>query len=376
MDARNPLFYRCTDLEAYVKELDPHKHVILLVNKADYLSPQLLQHWLDYFTENKIQCFFFSAKREQSILDGETVDAASPLILSRAQLLKSLKDAIKERYADAAKAGEEEQKRVTIGMVGYPNVGKSSVINVLVAKKKVSVSAQPGKTKHFQTIQIDEEDATLCDCPGLVFPSFTNSRAEMVCGGVISIDHSSDFDTPMILVVQRIPRHVLEKVYHVKLPDNDAYMSQTMFLQILARERGYVTGSSMPDVKKTAKMILKDYVTGKLLYCHLRPDYDATKHGAFEQGGVGDVMQEKQEKQEKVSEAGEKSAEAKKEGDQPKEEMKVKFLTSAARSEETVDKEFFAKTQLAMGSKLTKQERRQLKFAAKRGEVCYDVSLH
>jgi large subunit GTPase 1 len=36
-----------------------------------------------------------------------------------------------------------------VGTVGYPNVGKSSVINVLCGKKLVGVANRPGKTKHF-----------------------------------------------------------------------------------------------------------------------------------------------------------------------------------------------------------------------------------
>jgi large subunit GTPase 1 len=52
-------------------------------------------------------------------------------------------------------------------MVGYPNVGKSSVVNTLCNKKLVGVASQPGKTKHIQTIFLDEE-LMLCDCPGLV----------------------------------------------------------------------------------------------------------------------------------------------------------------------------------------------------------------
>jgi large subunit GTPase 1 len=67
-----------------------------------------------------------------------------------------------------------------VGMIGYPNVGKSSVINVLCGEKKVGVAARPGKTKHFQTIFLGK-DICLCDCPGLVFPSFASSKAEMVC---------------------------------------------------------------------------------------------------------------------------------------------------------------------------------------------------
>ena len=59
--------------------------------------------------------------------------------------------------------------KVEIGLTGYPNVGKSSVINAVLGKKKVGVASMPGKTKHFQTLKLTEE-VTLCDCPGLVFP--------------------------------------------------------------------------------------------------------------------------------------------------------------------------------------------------------------
>lgn len=68
-------------------------------------------------------------------------------------------------------------------MVGYPNVGKSSLINVLCGRKRVGVAATPGKTKHFYTLLLEntERDICLLDCPGLVFPSFANSKAEMYC---------------------------------------------------------------------------------------------------------------------------------------------------------------------------------------------------
>ena len=304
------------------------------------------------------------------------------MILSREQLLTQIKELVKERFGNATKEQKEEEKKddkkAIIGMVGYPNVGKSSVINVICGKKKVSVSAQPGKTKHFQTISVEEEGVALCDCPGLVFPSFTNSKAEMMCGGVISIDHGTDFDTPLILLVQRISRPVMEKVYNITLPKNDIYLSANIFLQILARERGYVTGSALPDVKKTAKMVLKDYVNGKLLYCHLRPDYDAAKHGVVEQSGVGDIM-EKHPVQVDVSSTA-KPAEAKKESTEKatvepeiKEEIKMTLTTTATKAGDKMDQEFFTKFKPAAESKLNKDQRRQLKFAAKRGEVIHII---
>lgn len=71
---------------------------------------------------------------------------------------------------------------VVVGMVGYPNVGKSSTINRIIGAKKTSVSATPGKTKHFQTLIVDDE-LTLCDCPGLAMPSLGFSSSEMLLNG-------------------------------------------------------------------------------------------------------------------------------------------------------------------------------------------------
>lgn len=83
--------------------------------------------------------------------------------------------------------------------------------------KKVSVSATPGKTKHFQvgllyvnlqcrndhpfsqTIYIDDE-LMLCDCPGLVMPSFAMNAAEMIVSGILPIDQLRDFISPINLV--------------------------------------------------------------------------------------------------------------------------------------------------------------------------------
>ena len=53
---------------------------------------------------------------------------------------------------------------LTIGCLGQPNVGKSSLINAIMGRKVVSVSRTPGHTKHFQTIFLTP-NVRLCDCP-------------------------------------------------------------------------------------------------------------------------------------------------------------------------------------------------------------------
>jgi large subunit GTPase 1 len=102
--------------------------------------------------------------------------------------------------------------KLVVGLVGYPNVGKSSTINAILGEKKVSVSATPGKTKHFQTIHLSEK-IILCDCPGLVFPQFATTKADLVCDGVLPIDQLREHTGPIGLVVKRIPKEVLEATY-------------------------------------------------------------------------------------------------------------------------------------------------------------------
>lgn len=85
-------------------------------------------------------------------------------------------------------------------MVGYPNVGKSSIINTIVGKKKVGVANMPGKTKHFQTLILNNK-VTLCDCPGLVFPKVSVSVAHMVLNGLYPLDTIKKYIEPIQLLL-------------------------------------------------------------------------------------------------------------------------------------------------------------------------------
>lgn len=114
----------------------------------------------------------------------------------------------------------------------------------------------------------------LCDCPGLVFPNAASSRAEMVCNGVIPVDKIKDYLTPINLLCSRVPKIVLEKIYKIKIevdiPD------ATYFLKKYAVSKGYFTGNSQPALAKSAKLILKDLINGKVIFCKLPPTLDHT----------------------------------------------------------------------------------------------------
>ncbi|GAA5880909.1 hypothetical protein JCM1840_003628 [Sporobolomyces johnsonii] len=176
--------------------------------------------------------------------------------------------------------GHSNEKMV-VGLVGYPNVGKSSTINALIGEKKVSVSSTPGKTKHFQTIRLSP-DVLLCDCPGLVFPQFAATKANLVCDGVLPIDQLREFTAPIDLITRRIPQEVLEGTYGLQintLPVSEGgtgIPTADEFMTTYAIARGFFTGGmGNADNSRAARLVLKDYVNGKLLYCHPPPGTSA-----------------------------------------------------------------------------------------------------
>lgn len=345
VDARNPLLFRCDDLENYVKEVDPKKNNLLLVNKADMMTFEQRQMWANYFVENKINYRFFSAElaremneardledleeeeelesdeaetgdklaeeakkldiqdkedEEKKWVEEETVNVEDngvllpgseeetvtteqngvPLTGSEATRILTtdeLEALFLEHSPDVATGPDGQPRKTQIGLVGYPNVGKSSTINALIGAKKVSVSATPGKTKHFQTIHLSDK-VVLCDCPGLVFPNFASTKAELVCSGVLPIDQLREFTGPAALVAQRIPQAFLEAIYGMKInirpleEGGTGIPTAEEMLAAYATARGFSTqGLGQPDVSRAARVVLKDYVKGKLLYCHPPP---------------------------------------------------------------------------------------------------------
>jgi large subunit GTPase 1 len=335
VDARNPLLFRSADLETYVKTVDSNKQNLLLVNKADMMTEKQRQMWADAFDDMGINFRFFSAHLAKEMNEGK--DALETLeereeeqLLQQQRTDKQLRKNVQDLNLKEAEAEEDDEDgeddddeerdssdsegssdshndhssdskthiltvdelealflsalpqdktkdKTTIGLVGYPNVGKSSTINALIGAKKVSVSSTPGKTKHFQTIHLSPE-VILCDCPGLVFPNFATTKAELVCNGVLPIDQLREFTGPAALVAQRIPRTFLENVYGMKIQIRAAEEGGTgvptasEMLRAYAKARGFATtGHGQPDESRAARYILKDYVGGKLLYCHPPP---------------------------------------------------------------------------------------------------------
>ncbi|KAI6031596.1 P-loop containing nucleoside triphosphate hydrolase protein [Pisolithus microcarpus] len=339
VDARNPLRFRCEDLEAYVKDVEGAegeagtgnnlRKNLLLINKADLLTATQRRIWADYFDSEGIQYAFFSAANAVALqklrhdvptqpdarqlqaeqASDEDTDSSSEgqhtphdkgsangsdseadryvhteedspdgrdsrtKVLSVLQLEELFLSSAPDLSLFADRSGSPPTKLV-VGLVGYPNVGKSSTINALLGEKKVSVSSTPGKTKHFQTIHLSST-IILCDCPGLVFPQFATTKAALVCDGVLPIDQMREYTGPVALVAKRVPKEVLEATYGLSIrvrgkeEGGDGRIAAEDLLVAYASARGFMrSGQGNPDEARAARYILKDYVSGKLLFCH------------------------------------------------------------------------------------------------------------
>lgn len=268
--------------------------------------------------------------KSKKVSSWDVVDAES--LLDRMALLRESMGFEPTVVTSGENVHAETNKPLMVGMVGYPNVGKSSTINTIMGCKKVVVSATPGKTKHFQTLVIPgERRLMLCDCPGLVFPSFAATKESMVCDGILPIDTVRDYVTPIAVVCERIPRIILEAAFRISLSkDDDLDECQSIadrLLSVTARRRGYMTEHDKPNRYRSAKDILRMYVDGGLVYVHaprnyveqlpeelrgtdVDPDYIAAKEKAAEEEDHEGSWEEADEDGawEDISEAGDARA--------------------------------------------------------------------
>lgn len=171
LDIRNPLGTWPSFL--HQKDKYKSKKILLILNKCDLVPFWVLEKWLKIFSQNFLVFGFFCKKNNEN---------------GKRKIIGVLRKMKKKFFP--------HKNKVFIGIVGYPNVGKSSFINTLIGKKCSDVSPTPGQTKIWQFIKLTK-NIFLIDSPGIILGEELCKKMN-VLKGATRIDKIMNLD-PKIL---------------------------------------------------------------------------------------------------------------------------------------------------------------------------------
>ncbi|KAJ4000235.1 NGP1NT-domain-containing protein [Lentinula boryana] len=242
LDARDPMGTLCESVLEYIKKEKAHKQVVLVINKCDLVPNWVTARYIQHLTP-RYPTIAFHASPNHSFGKGSLI-----------QLLRQFSQL------------HSDKKQISVGFVGYPNVGKSSVINTLKSGKVCRVAPVPGETKVWQYITLTRR-IYLIDCPGIVPTSAHDSQTSTVLKGVVRVEALPTPSEHIPALMERVKPLYLSRTYGIPLPNPDdptQSWEPEALLDQLARMKGRLLKHGEPDVDSVAKIILSDWVRGRI----------------------------------------------------------------------------------------------------------------
>uniref|UniRef100_A0A8C4ULH8 Nucleolar GTP-binding protein 2 n=1 Tax=Falco tinnunculus TaxID=100819 RepID=A0A8C4ULH8_FALTI len=233
LDARDPMGTRSPHVESYLKKEKHWKHLIFVLNKCDLVPTWATKRWVAVLSQ-EYPTLAFHASLTNPFGKGAFI-----------QLLRQFGKL------------HSDKKQISVGFIGYPNVGKSSVINTLRSKKVCNVAPIAGETKVWQYITLMRR-IFLIDCPGVVYPS-GDTETDIVLKGVVQVEKIKNPEDHISAVLERAKAEYIRKTYKI-----DSWKDTEDFLEKLACRTGKLLKGGEPDVQTVSKMVLNDWQRGRI----------------------------------------------------------------------------------------------------------------
>lgn len=264
IDARDPQGTRCRHVEEFLRKERPHKHLVTVINKVDLVPTWVTRKWIAELS-NEFPTIAFHASMQHSFGKGAVIN-------------------ILRQFAKL----HNDKQQISVGFIGYPNVGKSSIVNTLRKKKVCKTAPIAGETKVWQYVMLMRK-IYLIDCPGVVYPQ-GDTETQIILKGVVRVECVTDVENHVQGVLDRVKAEHLKRHYLIAdWTDAEDFMSK------VAIKSGRLLKGGEPDIITVAKMVLNDFQRGRLPYFVCPPGCEKQAETMSEQGPINELCADEDE---------------------------------------------------------------------------------
>lgn len=265
LDARDPESTRLRKVEQAVLHSGT-KRLIFVLNKVDLVPPRVLKQWTEFLNQSFPTV---PVKASPGAAGGSLYNKNLTSAITADSLLQALKS-----FANKSNL----KRSIVAGVIGYPNVGKSSIINALTNRhgntKACPVGNMPGVTTTMREVKVDGK-LKILDSPGIVFPDEISSKkaSQQTKLALVSAVTPKQITDPIKVVEALLKRlsqdnemaDAIKSYYNVPpLPAGNVEDFAKQFLIHVARARGRLTKGGVPHVESAALNVLNDWRDGRI----------------------------------------------------------------------------------------------------------------
>lgn len=238
-DARAPK----ASINPVVQELTKNKYYLKVLTKIDLADEKATQEYKDFFEKENTPCVFVNLNNKDSLkpITNKIKEVAKPIIE------KDLKRGLKPR-------------NIRVMIVGIPNVGKSTLINLLAKRKSAGVGNMPGFTKAQKWVHGEGFD--LLDTPGILWPNLSENQSgiKLALIGCIKEDILPTLDLVKYALeyLNNNYESLLFDKYKIKYNDANSYLEE------FAQVKGHLLKNNEIDIMRSALLILNDLKNGRI----------------------------------------------------------------------------------------------------------------